>query len=67
MVILKRENKANWSQTALTSRLRPLLKDELVSSLETAGFVEVRTFGNMIGEAFNPETSPNLVVIAKTG
>jgi SAM-dependent methyltransferase len=64
MVTLKRIGQANWSQQVLTSRLRPLLKDELISSLTDAGFVNLTSFGNMAGAAIDPGTSPNLVVLA---
>lgn len=65
MVTLKREGEAAWSQSVSTSRLRPLLRVELVSSLETAGFDAINAFGNMAGAPFDPATSPNLVIIAR--
>jgi glycine/sarcosine N-methyltransferase len=65
MVTLKHASHGSWEQTITTSRLRPLLKDELVSSLEAAGFTDIETFGNMTGTFFDPKTSPNLVVLAK--
>jgi len=66
MVTLKRIGRAGWSQSTTSSRLRPLLNDELVSCLEAVGFMSVKTFGDMAGTAFDPETSPNLVVLAKS-
>lgn len=65
MVTLKREGQGNWSQKVVSSRLRPLLQDELVSSLSQAGFMDVISFGNMSGDAFNLESSSNLVITAK--
>ncbi len=65
MVTLKREGKAAWSQSTSTSRLRPLLRDELTSSLESAGFTGVTTYGDMAGNPFDPITSPNLVIVAR--
>ncbi len=65
MVTLKRVGLGSWSQSISTSRLRPLLKDELISSLDRAGFTNSKTFGKMNGEAFDPKTSPNLVVMAR--
>ena len=47
------------------SRLRPLQKDELVTELKSAGFADIKTFGNMTGAAFDPAASPNLVILAK--
>ena len=64
MVTLKRENQGNWSQNVVTSRLRPLLQNELVSALSEAGFESTETYGNMHGDPFDPETSGNLVVLA---
>jgi ubiquinone/menaquinone biosynthesis C-methylase UbiE len=64
MVTLKREESAPWSQHVVSSRLRPLLQEELISSLKQADFIEISSFGNMTGDSFNPETSPNLVVIS---
>ncbi len=64
MVTLKRESPGSWTQSIATSRLRPLLKDELISSLVQAGFSDIQAFGSMSGAAFDPETSPNLVLMA---
>lgn len=66
MITLKREGQGDWSQKAVTSRLRPLLQDDLVSALSFAGFVGIQSFGNMSGDAFDPDTSGNLVISART-
>ena len=66
MVTLKREGNSNWSQSVTVSRLRPLLKDELLTGLKSTGFTEIITFGNMAGVDFDPQASPNLVVLAKS-
>jgi SAM-dependent methyltransferase len=65
MVILKREGQGNWSQNVVSSRLRPLLQDELVSALSQAGFEGITSFGNLNGDAFDPESSGNLVIRSK--
>ncbi len=65
MVTLKRVEQGDWTQKVLSSRLRPLLRDELVSSLSKAGFVDLAAFGNMAGVSFDPETSPNLVLLSR--
>ena len=65
MVILKRENQGNWTQNAVTSRLRPLVQNELVSAISEAGFETIESYGNMNGDPFDSETSGNLVVLAK--
>ncbi len=65
MVTLKRVAQGKWSQQVTTSRLRPLLKDELISSLAEAGFVNLTPFGDMAGAPFDPGLSPNLIVLAR--
>ena len=66
MVTLKRVGSGEWSQTITTSRLRPLLKHELVSCLAGAGFTDITCSGNMNGAAFDSVSSSNLVVIARS-
>jgi glycine/sarcosine N-methyltransferase len=65
MVILKRLGQGTWNQQVITSRMRPLLKVELILCLREAGFSSLKLFGSMGGEAFDAEKSPNLVVLAK--
>jgi glycine/sarcosine N-methyltransferase len=66
MVTLKRIAQGDWSQSITTSRLRPLLKDELVSKLERMGFSGITTYGNMTGARFKTDLSTNLVVVARS-
>ncbi len=65
MVTLEQEGLGSWSQSVSSSRLRPLLKDELVTKLGAAGFGDITAYGNMSGADFDPRTSPNLVVTAR--
>jgi glycine/sarcosine N-methyltransferase len=65
MVTFKRIGQGNWSQQVVSSRLRPLLKEELIASLRQAGFSDIETFGNMSGAQYDLMTSPNLVVVAR--
>jgi glycine/sarcosine N-methyltransferase len=65
VVTLRREGAGAWSQRSVTSRLRPLLKDELTAALDVAGFERVVCYGDMQGAPFDPESSPNLVVTAR--
>lgn len=65
MVTLKRVSHGDWSQKVVTSRLRPLLKTELVSAFAQAGFESLMSYGNMGGSAFDPQTSGNLVILAR--
>ncbi|HSQ16831.1 MAG TPA: class I SAM-dependent methyltransferase [Anaerolineales bacterium] len=64
---LRREGDAPWTQQVHTTRLRPLLWDELVAALEAAGFDGVERFGSLGGEAFDPASSGNLVIKAWNG
>ena len=66
MVTLKREGQGNWSQNVVSSRLRPLLQDELVSALSQAGFEGITSYGNLNGDAFDPESSGNLVILSRS-
>jgi glycine/sarcosine N-methyltransferase len=65
MVILKRQGQGSWSQQVVTSRMRPILKIELNLCLLEAGFNSLAPYGNMSGAPFNPDKSPNLVVVAR--
>jgi glycine/sarcosine N-methyltransferase len=65
MVILKRHARGSWTQQVITSRMRPILKVELVLSLFDAGFTSLTPFGSMSGAPFDPDKSPNLVVLAR--
>ncbi len=56
-----------WQQRAISTRLYPQRKDELVAALETAGFESISVYGGLNGTPFAPESSPNLVVVAQKG
>ncbi len=65
VVTLRREGDGAWMQSDMAARLRPLLHDEMVSALETAGFDSIACFGDMTGAPFDAKTSGNLVMIAR--
>ncbi len=65
LVTLRREGVGPWSQRTVASRLRPLLRDELLAVLSAAGFERVARYGDMQGAPFDVEHSPNLVVTAR--
>jgi glycine/sarcosine N-methyltransferase len=65
MVTLKRSLQGKWTQEVVMSKLRPIMQAELLLSLSAAGFTSLSPFGNMSGGSFDPETSPNLVILAK--
>jgi SAM-dependent methyltransferase len=64
IVALQRQGKAPWQQTVHTTRLRPLLHDEMCAALQQAGFSGVESFGSLGGEPFDPASSGNLVLTA---
>jgi glycine/sarcosine N-methyltransferase len=65
MVILKRQGQGNWNQQVIMSRMRPILKVELSLCLFESGFNSLVPYGNMSGAPFNPDKSPNLVIVAR--
>jgi ubiquinone/menaquinone biosynthesis C-methylase UbiE len=65
MVILKRHAPGSWTQQVMTSRMRPMLKVELSLSLLEAGFNSLTPYGDMSGASYDPDKSPNLIVLAR--
>jgi hypothetical protein len=65
VVTLRREGMGAWNERSVTSRLRPLLKDELLAGLAAAGFEQAACYGDMQGAPFDPGSSPNLVIAAR--
>lgn len=64
VMITKRENDANWLQQVITTRLLPITSTELTSSLTRAGFKAIQQFGDLTGNSYHTQTSPNIVAIA---
>lgn len=65
IVTLKREKDAAWQTGINSTLLRPQFHNELVQGLSKAGFRDIHAYGNMQGEAFQPETSGNLILTAR--
>lgn len=65
VVILRRDGAGAWSQSDMATRLRPLLLEDMKSTLEATGFESIACFGDMTGAPFDAQTSGNLVVIAR--
>jgi SAM-dependent methyltransferase len=65
MVILNRPPEGSWTQKIVSSRMRPILKFELLLSLSEAGFTRLSPFGDMSGTLYDHDHSPNLVVVAR--
>lgn len=64
IVTLKRDIDADWQTSIASTKLRPQLKEELAQALAMVGFESVRAYGSMQGEAFQSETSGNLILTA---
>jgi SAM-dependent methyltransferase len=65
VVTLIREGTGPWEQRVTATKLRSLLRDELLLELAAAGFGSIDTYGDMLGSPFDVEYSPNLVVVAR--
>ncbi len=65
MVVLRRDAEGKWSQQVETTELRPIIYSELVASLNATGFTEIVCYGDMQGVPFDPESSDNLITVAK--
>jgi ubiquinone/menaquinone biosynthesis C-methylase UbiE len=67
IVNLKRTADGTWQPTVLSTLLSPMLQTELTSALTQAGFTDIHTYGSLGAEAFDPQTSGNLVITARKG
>jgi SAM-dependent methyltransferase len=56
---------AAWEQRLLQTRLMPLRHAGLSAALHSAGFTDLRAYGSLGGEAFDPQASENLVLTAR--
>ncbi len=61
---LSREGCTAWKLDWQNSLLKPLVAAELIHWLKQAGFSQINLFGSLAGDAFDPERSSNLVVVA---
>lgn len=62
-----RRGESGWNVQTHTTPQRPLFQADLLAGLAAAGFGEAQSFGKMEwpAPAFEPETSPDLVVVAR--
>jgi SAM-dependent methyltransferase len=65
LLTLRREGSGPWAQQVASTRLRPLLQAELSSALQAAGFERLTYRGDVQDAPFDPESSPNLIVISR--
>ena len=55
----------NWQATVKSTLQRPLFADDLTRWLTRVGFKDIALFGGMDASSFDPESSPDLVIVAK--
>ena len=65
ILTLERDAQGTWSQQLTTTRLWPQRESDLLQALTAAGFGEVIRYGDMQGSAYDPQTSPNLILTAR--
>ena len=65
IITLLREGGNAWTQSVHSTRLRPLLADEMRTSLNRADFRSISLYGDLKGMPFNSATSGNLIVCAR--
>ncbi|MCG2787382.1 MAG: class I SAM-dependent methyltransferase [Anaerolineae bacterium] len=65
VITLRREETGNWVQSVQSTQLRPLLSAELQSAFQEAGFESISCYGDLTGSVLNPESSGNLVIVAR--
>lgn len=65
IINLFRSGSENWQQQVHTTRLRPILQADLIQALYNTGFGNIRSYGSMNGEPYDPSSSGNLIVLAQ--
>ncbi len=65
VVTLRRDEAGEWTQQVEATTLRPLLQAELLDAVAVTGFSNATCYGDMQGAPFDPESSGNLIIIAK--
>ncbi len=66
VVRLRREDGETWQQRVTSTPLWPQTRAELTEALGAADFGAVTCFGDLGGAAYDAESSPNLVVTARS-
>ena len=65
LITLRREGNSPWTQQVTAARLRPMRQIDLLPALEAAGFKDITCHGSMADTPFDPDSSGNLVVVAR--
>jgi len=64
ILTLSREGTQDWRTEMDSTLLYPTISEHLLVEIKKVGFEEVRFYGNMAGDEFDPESSSDLVVVA---
>lgn len=64
MATFKRPLGGEWKASVTSTMLMPQLRADMVKALTEAGFHSILSFGDMNGSVFDPDKSPNLVLLA---
>ncbi len=64
-ILTLQKSAGSVEQKLKTIRLRPLLRSELLSRLQDAGFAEMQSFGGISMKPFEPSDSRDLVILAR--
>ena len=64
ILTLSRGVSQDWHSEMETTLLYPTQSEQLLDEITKVSFEGVKFYGNMAGESFDPETSPDLVVVA---
>ena len=65
MMRLRRERNEDWRQQVASIQLWPQTQPALTGALEETSFGDIICFGDLQGNPFDPEQSPNLAVVAR--
>lgn len=65
VVTLRQQNGGPWQQQVESTVLWPLRAQEILDALHAAGFENATALGDTQGAPFDPQTSPNLIVVAR--
>lgn len=65
ILILYSQERGDFHQRIVSTRLWPMEKDLLIGFLKEAGFGDIKIFGDLLGSTFEIEESGNLVIIGK--
>ena len=65
IAVFRQGNDGEWSVEVNSTPQRPLFQADLVRLLPAAGLTEAAYFGDLTGSSFDPDVSPDLVVVAR--